>query len=316
MGTYRKIDVRLWGDAKFNALSKAEPNAQTLWIYLLTGPHTSGFPGLSSTGKAALAERLRWDYVKFEECFQELLDSNLIKYDSDNFIIWIPNSIKYHSPESPNVIKYWKKCFEELPESSLKDEAIQEVKAFLEAFSKALAKAFEEAFKEALPKAFEGQDKKPFRRPPQSLHESLTRSLPVRLRQSLPVYSNSNSNKSIKNTKESDVVDSKVSSNIDANSLSPLQKIFKKFEEGYLKKTNKIPLLSDEKVFRRAEELLESYGVDQTIEIIDKFFDEDDDFVKKAGYSFNVFYSQAERLLTKENEKDDQQRMLKILNSM
>lgn len=41
MGRYRKIEVQMWGDEKFRSLSEIPPCAQGLWLYLLTGTHTS-----------------------------------------------------------------------------------------------------------------------------------------------------------------------------------------------------------------------------------------------------------------------------------
>src|SRR3990172_698570 len=48
---YRKIDIRMWGDAKFCALSE---KARYLWIYLLTGDHTTSLPGLVKVSGATL----------------------------------------------------------------------------------------------------------------------------------------------------------------------------------------------------------------------------------------------------------------------
>ena len=41
---YRKIEVRMWGDEKFRMLSPLPPSGQSLWLFLLTGPHTGPIP--------------------------------------------------------------------------------------------------------------------------------------------------------------------------------------------------------------------------------------------------------------------------------
>jgi hypothetical protein len=38
MARYRKVDPRMWGDAKFRALSQ---DGQRVWFYLLTGPEVT-----------------------------------------------------------------------------------------------------------------------------------------------------------------------------------------------------------------------------------------------------------------------------------
>src|SRR5690349_15303845 len=46
MARYRKVDTRIWGDTKFRDLSSPGPSAKYLWLFVLTGPHTSNVPGL------------------------------------------------------------------------------------------------------------------------------------------------------------------------------------------------------------------------------------------------------------------------------
>src|SRR2546427_3847788 len=54
MARYRKIDTRMWGDCRFRELSSPSPSAKYLWMFLLTGPHTSNIPGLSRGGEMRL----------------------------------------------------------------------------------------------------------------------------------------------------------------------------------------------------------------------------------------------------------------------
>src|SRR3990172_3678827 len=145
MGRYRKIDPRIWGDAKFRSLSDAQPNGQTLWLYLLTGPHTTIIPGLSSVGEAALAERLRWSMEAFRKAFAEVMHQGLVVHDKRSPLLWIRNVHKYDKPESPNVVRAWRGVWNELPECELKNDVYQTLKGFTEALGKAFGKAFAEA---------------------------------------------------------------------------------------------------------------------------------------------------------------------------
>lgn len=150
MARYRKIDVRIWSDAKIRQLSSPQPNAQSLWIYLLTNPDTTSLPGLFRAGEAGLAEALGWPLEGFREGFRELSSGGLAKADWKARLVFLPNVIRHNPPENPNVIKGWKTPWDELPECDLKVEAYQLFKEFLEGF----AKGFQEAFRGALPEPY------------------------------------------------------------------------------------------------------------------------------------------------------------------
>lgn len=53
---FSKVARRMWVDDKFCRLSRPQPNAQTLWKYLLTGPHSTSVPGLFLAGELGLGE--------------------------------------------------------------------------------------------------------------------------------------------------------------------------------------------------------------------------------------------------------------------
>lgn len=163
---YRKIELRMWNDEKFKNLSPLPPSGQSLWIYLLTGPQTGIIPGLYRVGKAALAEELGWSTEDFEKAFQEVLREGLIEYSLKDRLVWIPKAIKYNMPQSPNVILSWRAALDELPECSLRNEAIDVLRtqiyalddkgtAFHEAFNKVFGKPSEKPSAMPSPKPFE-----------------------------------------------------------------------------------------------------------------------------------------------------------------
>ena len=57
MSRYRKVDQRMWADAKFLSLGD---RAKLLWVYLLTGTSTTSLPGVIVAGRAQIAEHLGW----------------------------------------------------------------------------------------------------------------------------------------------------------------------------------------------------------------------------------------------------------------
>lgn len=151
MARYRKIDTRIWSDAKFRKLSD---NGKLLWFYLLTNQSTTSLPGLYKAGKASICEDLDWNPKGFQEGFQELLNKGLARVDWDSRLMWIPNAIKYNPPENPNVVKGWRAAWDELPECELKLSAFLRFEEFLKGFSK----GFQKAFYQACPKGMANQD--------------------------------------------------------------------------------------------------------------------------------------------------------------
>ncbi|QGZ62110.1 hypothetical protein [Paraburkholderia acidisoli] len=146
---YRKIEVRMWGDEKFCALSPIQPSAQALWIFLLTGPHTGPIPGLFRSGRAAMAEELNWGPEAFEEAFREVFQQGMAQADWKAKVVWIPNAIKCNRPESPNVVRSWASEWALIPECDLKREAYESLRANIHGLGEAYGKAFEEAFGKA-----------------------------------------------------------------------------------------------------------------------------------------------------------------------
>lgn len=144
LGRYRKVYVRMWADDRFLALSSAPPNAQSLWLYLLTGPHLGPVPGLFCAGEAALAERLGWPLRAFRRCWAELENAGMAKADWRRQVVWLPRAVIYNSPESPNVVVSWRTALAEIPECALKDEAETELIGYLDSLPPAFAKAFRE----------------------------------------------------------------------------------------------------------------------------------------------------------------------------
>ena len=164
MGRYRKIDPRIWNDAKFSALSN---EAQRTFIFVLTHPMMTGI-GTFRTTIGGMADELRIDPKGFREVFQELLSKGLVKYDEKGCLIYAPNFMKYNEPENANVVKGWMKVLEYLPECTLllealgnaisvaqrfssNDRALETIRVF-ERVSERLSKEFGKPFEKGLAK--------------------------------------------------------------------------------------------------------------------------------------------------------------------
>ena len=157
MALYRKIDVRIWNDSKFRALS---PYGKLAFVFLLTHPNMTAIGAMRASVEGLSAE-LRVPSEAFWEVFVEASRealpercrkgaSSLAIFDPEACCVFIPNFVKYQSAESPNVVKAWARTLEYIPECSLKTLAIQGVQAFVEGMSEGFRKAFRETFGEVL----------------------------------------------------------------------------------------------------------------------------------------------------------------------
>lgn len=158
MARYRKIYVSVWGDAKFRRLSSPQPNAQSLWFYLLTNKRTTNIPGLFECGELAMAEELGWDLKGFRKGFRELFQEGMVEADWGARLVWVPNAVRYNPPENPNVVKSWRVWWDEAPECHLKIKAYSVLKEFTEGLGEGFAKGFAKACPEPSRKGLRNQE--------------------------------------------------------------------------------------------------------------------------------------------------------------
>ena len=161
MARYRKIDTRVWGDAKFKRLTPIAPSGQALWFYLLTNKRTTNIPGLFEAGEVEMSHRLGWPLDDFRSAFRELEREGMAKADWSAPLVYIPNAVKYDPPANPNVVRGWRVVWDELPECGLKTEAWHGLRLFVEGFGKGFGKGF----REALPEPFREPFREPFGEP-------------------------------------------------------------------------------------------------------------------------------------------------------
>lgn len=114
MARYRKIDPRIWNDAKFSRLSN---DAKLLFIYLLTSPQTQMIGAVPMRAESVAAE-LGFDMERYAIRYQELYDMGIAEYD-DRGLYWVKNYLKYNSPDNPKVVISWRECLDFLPECPL-----------------------------------------------------------------------------------------------------------------------------------------------------------------------------------------------------
>jgi len=160
MARYRKVDPRIWNDAKFRALSN---NGKLVFFFLLTHPHMTAIGAMRSS-IPGLAAEIGWTSEAFREAFVEALAKGMAEHDEKASLMWLPNFLRYNPPESPNVIKAWVGSLELLPECDLLSRVVTASVAFAKGLSKGFAEALPEAFAKGMP--YQEQEQEQYTKPP------------------------------------------------------------------------------------------------------------------------------------------------------
>jgi len=157
---YSKVTRAMWGDRRFAQLSRLKPSGQALFLYLLTGPHTTPIPGvIPSMGIGVLADRLKWSRRSVHHAFRELERQEMAVADFNAGVLWLPNAIEHNSPRSPNAIRAMKHVV--VPQCPLVITALLAIRdhlaakpnagPWLEAFADAFAVSFPDVVRDLVP---------------------------------------------------------------------------------------------------------------------------------------------------------------------
>lgn len=175
---YRKVSTRMYFDKKFTDLSPVKPSGQSLWLYLITGPHTNAVPGLFVAGEAQLAEALNWKLSDFRRYWSEIAAQGMAEADWKARLVWLPKAITHNIPESPNVVTSWRTHLDELPACALRDRALQGLYqvlctvgqhgSYVKAFVEVLPSTFNEAPRDPSPNQEQEQEQEDSPLPPAS----------------------------------------------------------------------------------------------------------------------------------------------------
>ncbi len=118
---YCKIDPRLWDDEKIAGL---DPVVKLLWLYLLTGCHTTSLPGLWRLGPAEIAEGMRLPVAVIEAGLATLIAIGRVQRDVACRLIRVARAPRYNPAENDRVIQSWWRQWSSLPDCALRYEHI------------------------------------------------------------------------------------------------------------------------------------------------------------------------------------------------
>lgn len=146
MARYRKIDIRIWNDRKFREL---DDKAKLAFFLVLTHPDTNQL-GMLRSRSVALAMELGWHQDVMSDAILMLCQMGMLMVDDKAGFIFIPNFLKYNSPNGPNAVKGWEGLLDKMPECALLDHAISSLKPFVDGLSEGLRNAIPNDIKNAM----------------------------------------------------------------------------------------------------------------------------------------------------------------------
>lgn len=155
----RHISTATWNDQKFLALSS---DAKVVFLMCITHPCTSRLGVMRGFTQPALAREARVSEDAFNKAFDALLKSGLIRFSEDNFLIWVPNFMRYNMPDSAQNLKTLADDLAMVPECEMRSQIIERVHAEVEAFAEKQGRTGQ-IWVDALPDEFfpEGRKKSP-----------------------------------------------------------------------------------------------------------------------------------------------------------
>lgn len=145
MARYRKIDPRMWNDARFSALST---EAKLLFVYLLTAPAMTMLGALPLRA-SAVAEELGLDSKRYAIRYAELFDVGMVEYD-DRGLFWVKNFLKYNAPDNPKVVVSWGAALDLLPECPLLQKILESAESHCQQRGKGFVESFQKAIGERM----------------------------------------------------------------------------------------------------------------------------------------------------------------------
>ncbi len=147
MGRYRKVDPRIWNDAKFRTLSD---DGKLAFLFVLTHPQMTALGAMRGT-ISGLAEELRWDVARMRDAMSDAIRHDMVVVNADASFICLPKFLRYNEPEGPNsVTKAWLDALDLIPECAEKADLISNCRKYLDgksdAFRHAIGHAIWDAF--------------------------------------------------------------------------------------------------------------------------------------------------------------------------
>ncbi len=154
--TYRKVEPDVWSSDDFRALSAPKPNAQTLWLHLLTSPRTIAVPGVIVATPGVIADDLRWSRRGLDKALAEIVAAGMAEVDPDAGLVVLSKALIVDGrvrdsahPGSINAVKSWVTSLLRLKSCRLRSMVAARLSLVMESIGGEFPKAFAEAMAES-----------------------------------------------------------------------------------------------------------------------------------------------------------------------
>lgn len=128
MAKYRKIDPRIWNDAKFRSLGD---DGQLAFLFILTHPSMTALGAMRATIEGLAAEK-GWQAGRMSDAIGHAMRHGMLEANGEACYMGVPNFLRYNPPEGPNsVSKAWLDALDLIPECPEKLLLIGRSVAFL-----------------------------------------------------------------------------------------------------------------------------------------------------------------------------------------
>lgn len=154
--TYRKVEPDVWMSDDFRALSAPKPNAQTLWLHLLTSPRTISIPGVIVATPGVMADDLRWSRRGFDKAMAEIVAAGLAEIDPSAGLVVLTKALIVDGkvrdsahPGSVNAVRSWVTSLLKLKSCRLRSMVAARLSLVMESIGGEFPKAFAESMAES-----------------------------------------------------------------------------------------------------------------------------------------------------------------------
>jgi uncharacterized phage protein (TIGR02220 family) len=152
MRIHRRVEVDTWQSPDFLALSAPKPNAQTLWLWLLTCERTIIVPGVIVARPAVMADDLRWPLRAFERCLAEIEAAGMVEVDREVGLVVLSKALLVDDtmrdgagPAGENAAKSWATALQKIKTCQLRDSLMARVAVVISQCGEKISNAFAEA---------------------------------------------------------------------------------------------------------------------------------------------------------------------------
>ena len=147
-GICRYLKVAMWRSEGMYRL-RGQGDAQLLYLYLITGPHTLSchVPGIYQVGRETIREELSLKLARFNRALLGVTNELAVETDFNRSLVFAPTALDHIGPPAnPNIVRSYCQVLSNMPASILVEKAIRTYGPFLASLGPSFLKPFRDRF--------------------------------------------------------------------------------------------------------------------------------------------------------------------------